>query len=81
MSRIRVTIDKLVLNGFSPEQRKTLVAEFHGELERELSGLAAQAAWGPRTVPVLRLRQQATKPGVAGIGTTVARRIGGGVKR
>lgn len=57
MSRIRVTIDHLVLNGFEAGDRRPLVDGFEKELVKALANPAARAEWAhSHRTPVLRLR-------------------------
>jgi hypothetical protein len=84
VSRIRVTIDQLVLKGFEPGDRKALVAALETELSKTLADPAtrAESARSHRT-PVMRLAPMPFEPGPSGsrtLGTTVARAIGKGLK-
>jgi hypothetical protein len=84
MSRARVTIDRVVLKGFGPEQRQALVAGLRRELSRMLADPAARAALKSRQVPALRLAPIALAPGLAGgrsLGAGLARGIGRGLMR
>ncbi len=77
MSRIHVTIDKLVLKGFEPGQRKALVEGLQTELRRMLADPATRSEWAhSRRTPVLRLGQMQIEPGLSG-----SRKFGGGVAR
>ena len=84
MSRIRVTIDRLVLKGFEAGERKALVEGLQGELSRVLADPAARAEWTrSQRRPVLRLGRMPIEPGPSGgrkFGGTVARAIGKGLK-
>jgi hypothetical protein len=67
MSRIRVSIGKLVLNGFEPADRAALVEGLRGELTRVLADPATRGEWArSRRTPVLRLGQMSFEPGRAG---------------
>jgi hypothetical protein len=81
MSRVRVTIDRLVLRGFDPAQQRALVEGLQGELARVLSDAATRGD-GERSgyTPLLRLGRMETGPGASG-GRTLGRRIGGGIAR
>jgi hypothetical protein len=85
MSRIRVTIDELVLNGFHPSARKALAQGLRQELSRILADPAGRAEWAhARSTPVLRLGSIPLEPGVAGarkLGAGVAKGLGKGLKR
>jgi hypothetical protein len=85
MSRsIEVKIDRLVLRGIDPSDRKALVEGLRAELSRvlaapESNGLRMQS----RRTPVLKLGQMALEPGPSGgrkFGGGLARAIGRGVK-
>jgi hypothetical protein len=84
MSRIRVTIDRLVLKGIEAGDRKGLVEGLEGELSRVLSDPLARAGWArPRRTPVLRLGEMSLEPGPSGgrkFGKGMARSIGRGLK-
>jgi hypothetical protein len=83
MSRIRITIDRLALQGFDPAERAALVEGLKGELTRALSDPAAHAAFKSRRTPVLRLGNLERQPGAAGgrkFGSAMARAIGKSVK-
>jgi hypothetical protein len=75
MSRIRVTIDRLVLSGFDPGDRKALAEGLQSELSRVLADPAARAEWArPHRTPVLRLGAMPVDPTPSG-----ARKFGGGI--
>ena len=76
MSRIALTIDRLVLKGFDPGDGKALRAGLERELSRLLSEPAMRAAWtGSRRTPVVRLNMS-LEPGPAG-----SRKFGGALAR
>src|SRR5262249_2684999 len=84
VSRIRVNIDKVVLKGVDPIDRKALVEGLQSELSRVLADPATRAEW-PRSyrTPVLRLGRMTLDPGPSGsqkFGVGVARAIRRGVK-
>jgi hypothetical protein len=84
MTRIRVSIDRLVLKGFEPGQRKPLVEALQSELSRMLADPASgfDGARSHRT-PVLRLGRMPIAPGESGsrtFGGKVAQGIGKGLK-
>ena len=67
MSRIRVSIDKLVLNGFEPADRSAVVNGLRGELSRVLADPATRDEWARSwRTPVLRLGRMSFEPGRAG---------------
>jgi hypothetical protein len=85
MSRVHVTIDKLVLRGGEPDQRQTLVEALQNELSRALGDSAMRAAWArSQHMPVMRLGSMPLEPGRSGsrkLGAGIARAISGGLKR
>jgi hypothetical protein len=84
MSRITLTIDRLVLKGVDAADGKALTEALRAELSRVLSDTATRADWArPHRTPVLRLGQIALEPGPAGgrkFGGGLARAIGKGLK-
>ena len=77
MSRIRVTIDRLVLRGFESGDSHALTEELKSELSRLLVNRADRAAWArTHRTPVLRLGRMPLEPGPAG-----GRKFGGGLAR
>ncbi|MFM0336844.1 hypothetical protein [Paraburkholderia fungorum] len=83
MSRITLTIDRLVLAGFTPAEREALTQALRTELARVLADPARRGAGGPcRAGSVVRLGMR-YEPGVAGgrqLGQRVARALGKQVK-
>jgi hypothetical protein len=77
MSRVRVTIDSLVLKGLDPTARKGLVEGLRAELSRVLSDPAVRGAWThSQRTPVLKLGRMPLEPGAAGgFGRGLARAI------
>jgi hypothetical protein len=77
MSRVRVTIDKLVLNGFDPLHSQALSEALRVELSRVLSDPASRidGVLSQRT-PIVRLGSLPLEPGLGG-----ARKLGGGMAR
>lgn len=84
MSKIHVTIDRLVLSEFDPAARHAFIAGLKTELTRMLSDPAQRAEWAnSRRTPVLRLGRVVLEPGVGGarkLGLQVAKGIARGSK-
>ena len=84
MSRIDLTIDKLVLKGFDPGDHKAVAEGLQKELASFLADRSARSDWArPHRTPVLRLDAVPHQSGVAGgrkLGADVARAIGKGLK-
>jgi hypothetical protein len=84
MSKIHVTIDRLVLSGLDPPARQAFVAGLKTELTRILADPAQRADWAnSRRTPVLRLDRVVLEPGVGGarkLGLQVAKGIARGSK-
>jgi hypothetical protein len=77
MSKIHVTIDRLVLRGLDPAARHAFVTGLKTELTRTLADPTQRADWAnSRRTPVLRLGRVALDPGVGG-----ARKLGGHVAK
>ena len=75
MSRIEVKIHHVVLRGFDPADRHSLVNGLKSELSRILADPATgiKSARSQRT-PVLRVGRMSMDPGLTG-----ARKLGGGI--
>jgi hypothetical protein len=84
MSGIRVNIDRLVLSGVEPRDRKALVDGLRTELARLLADPADRAAWARNhRTPVLKLGRMPMEPGPAGgrrFGTQLAGAVAKGLK-
>jgi hypothetical protein len=84
MSRIHLTIDRLVLKGLQPGQDKALVESLRAQLTEMLSDRSTRAEWArARRTPVLKLGPVPMEAGSAGgrkIGAQIARSIGRGLK-
>ena len=83
MSRVNVTIDRLVLNGFEPDQCQALVEALQGELSRALREPGAVSPRMRRT-PSMALAPMPLDLGRAGsrkLGAGIGRAIGEGLKR
>jgi hypothetical protein len=79
MSRIRVVIDRVVLQGFDPAEGNALIEGLRSELERTLADHQARAAWKSHRRPVLRLGGLSLRPGPSGsrsCGSQIARAVG-----
>jgi hypothetical protein len=79
MSKIHVTIDKLVLSGLDPAARKAFLTGLRSELTRTLADPTTRASLTQsRRTPVLRLDRLPIDPGLGGarkLGSHVARGI------
>jgi hypothetical protein len=84
MSRIRVTIDRLVLRGMESADRKGLLEGLQTELSRVLADPAVRDEWAAsHRTPVLRLGRMPLEAGPSGgraFGRGLARAIGKGLK-
>jgi len=84
MSRIHLTIDRVVLRGVDSGAQKPLVDGLRTELSQLLSNRSTRAEWArPHRTPVLKLGRMLLEPGSAGgrqFGKRVARSIGRGLK-
>jgi hypothetical protein len=84
MSRITLTIDRLVLKGFEAGDRKALTEGLQAELSRVLADPAMRAEWArSHRTPVLRLGRMPLESGSSGagkFGIGMARAIGKGLK-
>jgi hypothetical protein len=81
MSRIRVTIDTVVLNGFEPSERQALIDGLRAELALALAGERSSGEWArPYRTNVLRLPGIAAERGPAGR-RTFGRRLGRAIER
>jgi hypothetical protein len=85
MSRIHVTIDRIVLRGIDPADRQALVNSLKAELSRMLADPATRATLpNSRRTPAMRLGRMPLGQGTAGarkLGTGIARAIGKGITR
>ncbi len=84
MSRIRLNIDRLVLNGFDPREAQALAGALESQLQQVLVDPAARNAWArPHRTPVVKLGSIALQAGTAGarrLGKQVAKAVGRGLK-
>jgi hypothetical protein len=78
MSRITLTIDRLILTGFDSAERGALVEGLRAELSRVLADPATRSDWArSRRTPVLRLGSLPLR----GDGSAGGRKFGQGVAR
>lgn len=84
MSRIRVTVDRLVLPGHGIVDQKALVEGLQAELRRALADPAARHEWAKsQHRPALQLGPLTLEPGFSGgtnFGIRMARAITKGMK-
>jgi hypothetical protein len=84
MSRIRVTIDRLVLKGFEGDNHKDVVEGLKAELSRLLADPSARVEWArSHRTPVVRLGRMGMEAGPNGprkLGQSLGRAIGRGLK-
>lgn len=84
MSRIRLNIDRLVLNGFEPREGKALAHALEGELQRVLADPVGRREWArSQRTPFLKLGRMPLEDGSAGatrFGKQVANAVGRGLK-
>jgi len=84
VSRIRLTIDRLTLNGLDSGDAKALVETLRTQLSRVLSDPAQRANWArSHRKPVLKLGRMPLEAGTAGVrkfGKQMAHAVGRGLK-
>lgn len=84
MSRIRLDIDRLVLDGFQPLEAKALTEALQSQLSVMLADRSARGEWAhSHRTPVLKLGRMPVEAGNAGakrLGASVAKAIGKGLK-
>ena len=84
MSRIHLTIDRLVLKGLQHGQDKALVESLRAQLSEILTDRSTRAEWArSHRTPVLKLGRLPIEAGSVGgrkIGAQIARGIGRGLK-
>ena len=79
MSRIRLTIDRLVLNGMEHAEGAALTDALRAQLAHVVADLAAREGWkSSRRTPVVKLRMpiESGIPGARKLGAGMARAIG-----
>ena len=84
MSRIRLTIDRLVLNGVQPLEARALTQALQSQLSHVLADRAARHEWArPHRTPVLKLAPMTLQPGTTGaqnFGRSLGSAVGRGLK-
>jgi hypothetical protein len=84
VSRVRVSIDRVVLNGFPQLEGRALVEALQSQLSDVLRDSTGRRDWArPHRTPVLRLGSMALHPGTAGartFGRSMALAVGRGLK-
>jgi hypothetical protein len=84
VSRIRVNIDRLVLNGFEQREGKAVGEALQSQLSEMLSNRAARGEWArSHRTPVLKLGRMPLEAGTTGagkFGTQIAKAVGRGLK-
>lgn len=85
MTRIRMNIDRLVLNGFQQLEGKALAQALQSQLLEVLAEPAARSEWAiSHCTPVLKLGRMPLEAGPAGtsrFGRQMAKSIGRGLKQ
>ena len=84
MSRIRLNIDRLVLNGFEAAEGRALAQALQTQLSQVLADGATRAQWArTHRTPVLKLGRMPLEAGTSGaneLGKQVAHAVGQGLK-
>lgn len=84
MSRIRLTIDRVVLNGFQHAEAKALTRALESQLSQMLADASMRHEWArSHRTPVLRLGRMTLQPGTTGaqnFGRTLGNAVGRGLK-
>lgn len=84
VSRIRLTIDRVVLNGVEHVEARALAAALESQLSQVLADTATRHTWArPHRTPVLKLGRMTLQPGTTGaqhFGTALGRAVGRGLK-
>jgi hypothetical protein len=84
VSRIRLTIDRVVLNGLAHVEAKALTNALESQLFQVLSDKATRHAWArTHCTPVLKLGRIVLQPGAPGaqnFGRTLGSAVGRGLK-
>jgi hypothetical protein len=77
--QIHVTIDRLVLRGYTPEQRDAITAGLQAELQRHFAELPGHALTRHRSVAVLRADPFPAPSQPRALGSAAARQIAAGL--
>jgi hypothetical protein len=84
MSRIRVDIERLVLNGFGPREGNELAHALESQLQHVLANPATRGEWAQtHRTPVMKLGRMPLAEGTASasrFGKQVANAVGRGLK-
>ena len=84
VSRIRLTIDRVVLNGFQHVEARALANALESQLTQVLADKTARHAWArPHRTPVLKLGRMTLQPGTTGarnFGRTLGSAVGRGLE-
>jgi hypothetical protein len=84
MSRIRLEIDRLVLNGFQPLEAKTLTEALRSQLSLVLADPRTRQDWArSHRTPVLKVGPVPLETGAAGagkLGKRIGQAVGKGLK-
>lgn len=85
MSRIRLTIDRLVLNGFDALEGKALSEALRAQLSDVLSDRATRAGWAhSHRTPMMKLGPVPLEAGTVGackLGKRIGQAVGKGLQR
>jgi hypothetical protein len=84
VSRIRLTIDRVVLNGFQHVEAAALTRALESQLSQMLADRSTRSEWArPHRTPVLKLGRLPLQPGTTGaqhFGRTLGSAVGRGLK-
>lgn len=84
VSRIHLTIDRMVLNGFQHVEAKALTRALESQLSQVLADRSMRHEWAhPHRTPVLKLGRMTLQPGTMGahtFGRTLGSAVGRGLK-
>ena len=81
VSRIRVNIDRLVLNGFGPLEGKALAEALQSQLSQALADPGSRNDWArSHRTPVLKLGRMILTSGPAG-SATLGRQLAGAITK
>ena len=81
MTRIRVTIDRLILHGMEPADAKVMAETLESQLSEQLADGKGREQWArPHRTPVLKLGRLPMEAGAAGA-RKLGRQVAGAVRR